>query len=106
MHDKASIFGTVLGFAILVLLSAFLPRRRCPFFASMAISAFATVFESDRGVPAALWPINDACCACCGANHVHPANVAARALIISSLMQICPLRKRLAFFCGKPLRAH
>jgi hypothetical protein len=103
MHDEASTFGTVLGFAILVLLSAFLPRRRCPVFASMAISAFGTVFESVRGVPAALWPINDACC---GANHVHPANVAARALIISSLMQICPLKKRLAFFCGKPLRAH
>src|SRR5215469_13488331 len=106
MHDEASILGTVLGFAILELLSAFLPRRRWPVFTSLAISAFATVFEFVRGVPAVLCPINDACCACCGANHVHPVKVTARVLIISGLMQICPLKKRLAFFRGKPLRAH
>jgi len=70
----------------------------------MPISAFATVFEFVRGVAAALWPIRDSCC---GANHVQPVKVAARALTISGLIQICPLKKRLRhFFAEKPLKAH
>src|SRR6516164_7546227 len=107
MHDAASILGTVSGFAILVSLLAFLRCRRCPAFTSMPISAFATVFEFVRGVPAVLWPIRDSCCDCCGANHVQPVKVAARALTISGLIQVCPLKKRLRhFFAEKPLKAH
>jgi hypothetical protein len=64
----AMILGAMLGFAILASLVVFLRCRRCPVFASMA-----TVFEF--GVPAALWPINDACCAFCGAVHVHPSRL-------------------------------
>src|SRR5262249_25364861 len=77
---------------------------RCRHFSpSMAFSAFATVFESVRGMIAALWLINDACCACCGAKHVHPIKVAARALIISGLIQIRPWEKGLRhFFDSRP----
>jgi hypothetical protein len=36
-----------------------------------------------------------------------PVKVAARALTISGLIQICPLKKRLRhFFAEKPLKAH
>jgi hypothetical protein len=70
----------------------------------MAFSA-SPVFESANGASVMLY--NDACGACCGANHVQPIKVAARALIISGLIHICPFKKvTSSFFAEKPLKAH